>query len=49
MEQELRHIQSYMEIEKIRFDERVNFLYDISDDNFYITPLSIQPLVENAL
>lgn len=49
MEQELRHIQSYMEIEKIRFDERVNFLYDISDDNFYITPLSIQPLVENAV
>ena len=48
-EQELKHIGCYLKIEKARFKERVNVVYDIKVKNFSIPPLSIQPLVENAV
>lgn len=44
-------IQSYVEIEKIRFKDRIHVEYEISPDAFdvMIPPLLIQPLVENAI
>lgn len=48
-EQELNHINCYLEIEKVRFKDRVNFEFDIQEKNFKLPPLSIQPLVENAV
>lgn len=47
--QELENIRAYLNIEKMRFGDRLNIQYDISCDDFKIVPLSIQPLVENAV
>lgn len=46
---ELRHIQAYLNIEKVRFEERLNIVVDIRTRGFQVPPLSIQPLVENAV
>ena len=47
--EELENIRAYVNIEKMRFGERLNVKYDIECDDFSIVPLSIQPLVENAI
>lgn len=47
--EELRHIRAYLDIEKIRFEERMNVVMDIRTSMFLVPPLSIQPLVENAV
>lgn len=46
---ELEHIESYINIEKVRFGERLNVVYDIQTTSFYLPALSVQPLVENAI
>ena len=46
---ELRHIETYLALEKIRFGNRLTVLYDIEERDFLVPPLSIQPLVENAV
>ena len=46
---EVEHIKSYVNIEKIRFGGRINAEYDIQCDDFFVPPLSIQSLVENAI
>ena len=48
-EDELKHIKSYVSLEKLRFNERINVIYDIKALNFNVPPLTIQPLVENAI
>ena len=48
-EEELRHIRAYTDIESRRYGERVKIVYDISDVSFSVPPLSVQPLVENAV
>lgn len=50
IEQELKIISDYIELEKLRYDEslRVNFNYDIEDMKQAIPPLLLIPLVENA-
>ena len=48
-ENELRHIETYLSLEKIRFDERLNVNLDIQTKDFKVPPLSIQPIVENAV
>ena len=48
-ENELKHIETYVSLEKIRFKERVNIDYDIKAKAFNVPPLSIQPIVENAI
>lgn len=46
---ELEHIESYINIEKVRFGERLKVVYDIQTTSFYLPALSVQPLVENAI
>ena len=46
---ELRHIETYVALEKLRFKDRVNVIYDIGTKDFFIPPLTIQPIVENAI
>lgn len=46
---ELKHIQTYVNLEKMRFNDRLNVIYDIQVSSFMVPPLSIQPLVENAI
>lgn len=48
-EDELKHIKTYVNLEKMRFNDRLNVIYDIKASNFNLPPLSIQPLVENAI
>lgn len=48
---ELQQINSYLRIEKARFGEKLNIIYEIDDDlyNIKIPSLIIQPLVENSV
>jgi sensor histidine kinase YesM len=50
IEQELKIITDYIELEKLRYDEtlRINFNYDIEDMKQSVPPLLLLPLVENA-
>ena len=48
-ENELRHIKTYIALEQIRFNDRVKVVYDIDVTNFSVPPLTIQPIVENAV
>lgn len=47
--QELKHIDAYLELEKMRFDDKLNVSYNIETSDFKVPPLSIQPIVENAV
>ena len=48
-ETELDHIHNYIWLEKMRFDDELDYIEDIQIDDFLIPTLSIQPLVENAV
>ena len=47
--QELENIEAYVRIEKMRFGDRLTIRYECEEQDFSIIPLSIQPLVENAI
>jgi len=51
LREELEFVQSYIELEQKRLDSRLAVQYDIAENslNNLIPPLSIQPLVENAI
>lgn len=46
---ELEHVHNYIWLEKMRFDDELEFSEDISVTDFLVPTLSIQPLVENAV
>ena len=46
---ELQHIEKYLRLEKLRFQEELNIVYDIQTQDFMLPTLSVQPLVENAV
>ena len=48
-DQELANIRAYVNIEKMRFGKKLKVVYDIPAVDFRILPLSVQPLVENAI
>ena len=48
-EKELSHVETYLSIEKKRFGEKLNVIYDISAHNFSLPALTLQPIVENAV
>jgi two-component system, LytTR family, sensor kinase len=50
IEQEVKIIQDYIALEKLRYDDRlqVDFQYEITDMKLPIPPLLMMPLVENA-
>lgn len=47
--EELKHIEAYVRIEKMRFKERLNIVYEIEGGDFAIPPLTVEPIVENAV
>ena len=50
LEKELSLVHSYLHIQKERYQERLNIIWDIDDNVQALVPtLSIQPLVENAI
>lgn len=48
-EQEIANVKAYVNIEKMRFGDKLQVKYNILESDFSIIPLSIQPLVENAI
>ena len=46
---ELEHIHNFMYIQNARYHNSIEFIENIADTNFYVPPLSVQPLVENAV
>ena len=48
-ETELSHIKTYLEIEKIRFEDSLEIEYDIKCVDFSLPVLTVQPIVENAV
>ncbi|MCM3632080.1 cache domain-containing sensor histidine kinase [Paenibacillus camelliae] len=48
---ELMHVNGYMSIQKIRYEERIQYIEHIDNEAYdlLVIPLSIQPLVENAI
>ena len=48
-DKELEHIKTYIDLEKVRFGDELEIVYDIKTNNFKLPILSIQPLVENAI
>ena len=48
-ETELNHIKHYLYLEKLRYEERLQIVYDIKTTDFKVPVLSIQPIVENAV
>jgi two-component system LytT family sensor kinase len=50
VEQELKIVSDYIELEKLRYDEslRINFNHDVEDMKQALPPLLLIPLVENA-
>lgn len=47
-EEELKHVEHYVNIEKVRFPD-MNIEYDVTITDFVLPALSVQPLVENAI
>lgn len=49
IEKEQEHVRSYLLLEQIRFEERLQVEFDIQAGGFLIPALSLQPIVENAI
>lgn len=46
---EMDHLENYIALEKIRFDEKIRFEKELEVEEFLIPPLILQPIVENAI
>lgn len=46
---EREHIEIYLMLERARFGEQLNIMWDVQTEDFLIPALSVQPLVENAV
>jgi two-component sensor histidine kinase len=51
LSQELEFVNGYLEIEKVRFEDRLNVVFDVATDalDALVPHLLLQPLVENAV
>ena len=51
LKQEIQALELYLEIEKVRFDERLSVQWDIEDSvrNALVPSLILQPIIENAI
>jgi two-component system sensor histidine kinase LytS len=51
LEEELRHVQSYLDLEQARFGSQLEVTIDVAPDALAVRlpPLLVQPLVENAI
>ena len=46
---ELEHLEDYIVLEKVRFEDRIKFVKELEVEEFLIPPLILQPIVENAI
>lgn len=47
--EELDYINTYLQLEQLRFSDELQVQYQIETQNFQVLPLTIQPFVENAV
>ena len=47
--EEYQHIQTYLSLEQIRFRGKLDVVYDVEVTDFKVPPLTVEPLVENAV
>ena len=48
-DEEMEQVEDYVALEQLRFPERITFEKEIKTSSFMLPPLTIQPLVENAI
>lgn len=48
-EEELDHTRAYLAVEKVRFEDRLLVEWDTPHTDFRLPPLTLQPIVENAI
>lgn len=48
-EQEMENIEAYLALAKESYHEKLQVEYEIECDDFFVSALSVQPLVENAV
>lgn len=51
LREEIRHLQLYTDIEKVRFGDRLSVVYHVSEEllDFKLPHLILQPMIENAV
>ena len=51
LEKEIEHIKIYLEIQKIRYEDRFEVIYNIEDETLetMLPKITLQPIVENAI
>ena len=49
LRQELAHVESYLALQKLRFGDELQVVYDIGCEDIMLPTLTLQPLVENAV
>ncbi len=53
LQDEMQSLELYMELEKVRFNNKFDFKFNIEDniseDNIQVPPMLIQPFIENAI
>ena len=47
--EEYQHVQTYLSLEQIRFRGKLDVVYDVDVTDFKVPPLTVEPLVENAV
>ena len=47
--EEYQHIQTYLSLEQVRFRGKLDVVYDVEVTDFKVPPLTVEPLVENAV
>lgn len=49
--QEIEHVKSYLAIQKVRYEDKLNYEMDISEEilDLKVIKITLQPLVENAI
>ena len=48
-EEELEHTRAYLAVEQARFEDKLNVTFDTPHTDFRLPPLTLQPIVENAV
>lgn len=46
---EMEHIENYLDIQRARFGDAIKFVKEIDFEAFELPPLTVQPLIENAI
>ncbi len=51
LNEEIEHAKNYLLIQKIRYNEKFDFKFEVADDvwEYKVVKLSLQPLIENAI